>query len=89
MSEAARTPTVDGMSEPDESVVEQNLAYWERLAAHRPGQPAAFFLNEGSALTEDELAAFGDVSGVDIAPSHWPQHGRRLRPPSTVDSRRP
>lgn len=51
------------MSEPVESVVDQNRVYWERLAAHRPGQPAAFFLNGGSAVSEDELAAAGDVSG--------------------------
>lgn len=51
------------MSDPVESVVNQNRAYWERLASHRMGQPAAFFLEGSSALTEDELAALGDVSG--------------------------
>jgi SAM-dependent methyltransferase len=44
-------------------VVRQNREYWERLAPHRLGEPVEFFTNGGSALTDDELAAAGDVHG--------------------------
>lgn len=44
-------------------VVSQNREYWERLAPHRHGEPVEFFLEGGSALTDDELAAVGDVRG--------------------------
>lgn len=44
-------------------VVRQNSEYWERLAPHRHGEPIEFFLGGGSALTDDELAAAGDVRG--------------------------
>jgi SAM-dependent methyltransferase len=52
------------VSEPRVSeVVRQNSEYWERLAPHRHGEPVEFFLGGGSALTDDELAAAGDVRG--------------------------
>lgn len=44
-------------------VVSQNRDYWERLAPHRHGEPVEFFVDGGSALTEHELAAVGDVRG--------------------------
>jgi SAM-dependent methyltransferase len=47
------------VSDPD--VVSQNREYWDHLATHRHGQPVAFFLDGGSALTADEIAAVGDV----------------------------
>lgn len=37
--------------------------YWEQLAPHRQGEPVKFFLEGGSALTEEEIAAVGDVRG--------------------------
>lgn len=44
-------------------IVSQNKRYWESLAPHRLGEPVAFFQEGGSALTEDEVAAIGDVRG--------------------------
>ncbi|GAA1131438.1 class I SAM-dependent methyltransferase [Kribbella jejuensis] len=41
----------------------ENRTYWEQLAPHRPGEPLEFFREGGSALTEPELAAIGDVRG--------------------------
>lgn len=41
----------------------QNREYWEHLAPHRQGEPVQFFLDGGSALTEREIAAVGDVHG--------------------------
>lgn len=41
----------------------QNREYWEHLAAHRHGEPVQFFREGGSALTQDEIAAIGDVQG--------------------------
>ena len=45
----------------DPDVVSKNREYWEHLAPHRPGLPVQFFLDGGSALTEDELAVVGDL----------------------------
>jgi len=42
-------------------VASQNREYWEHLAPHRQGEPVQFFLDGGSALTQDEIAAVGDV----------------------------
>ena len=61
-----RASIVDVMNQPLWSVVDQNRRYWERLAPHRLGLPAEFFLSGGSALTEGELAAFGDVCGSRV-----------------------
>ncbi|MBP2383633.1 class I SAM-dependent methyltransferase [Brachybacterium sacelli] len=47
----------------DAEVVRQNSKYWELLAPHRRGEPVDFFREGGSALTEAELAAIGDVQG--------------------------
>lgn len=44
-------------------VVRQNSEYWEQLAPHRHGEPVEFFSSGGRALTDDELAAIGDVRG--------------------------
>jgi 2-polyprenyl-3-methyl-5-hydroxy-6-metoxy-1,4-benzoquinol methylase len=44
-------------------VVRRNRAYWEQLAPHRLGEPVEFFGSGGCALTDDELASVGDVSG--------------------------
>lgn len=49
--------------QPLAEIVSQNKRYWESLAPHRPGEPTTFFQRGGSALTEDELAAIGDVGG--------------------------
>lgn len=53
-------------SEGDSQVVRQNRDYWERLAPHRHGEPVEFFLNGGTALTGDELAAVGEVHGRPV-----------------------
>lgn len=55
----ANTVSIVSFSE----VVSQNREYWERLAPHRHGEPVEFFSDGGSALTDDELAAVGDVRG--------------------------
>lgn len=56
--------TVDAVSEPRRSnVVSQNREYWEYLAPYRLGEPVQFFMDGGSALTQDELVAIGDVRG--------------------------
>ena len=59
MGTAPASSTVTTVSDPD--VVSQNREYWDRLAPHRHGEPVAFFLDGGSALTPDEIAAVGDV----------------------------
>ncbi|WP_344233409.1 class I SAM-dependent methyltransferase [Kribbella hippodromi] len=46
-----------------DDVVNQNRAYWELLAPHRHGEPLEFFQTGSSALTDDELAAVGEVRG--------------------------
>ncbi|WP_188893228.1 class I SAM-dependent methyltransferase [Microlunatus endophyticus] len=39
----------------------RNSAYWEALAPHRHGEPVDFFRQGGNALTDQELAAIGEV----------------------------
>ncbi|MBO0812569.1 MAG: AAA family ATPase [Microlunatus sp.] len=46
-----------------EQIVRQNRDYWEALAPHRLGEPVEFFRNGGSALTDAERAALGEVAG--------------------------
>ncbi|MFK4083316.1 class I SAM-dependent methyltransferase [Kribbella sp. NPDC020789] len=40
-----------------------NRASWNSIHPARPGQPAAFFADGGSALSPEEVAAAGDVTG--------------------------
>ncbi|WP_427887317.1 class I SAM-dependent methyltransferase [Kribbella sp. GL6] len=40
-----------------------NRASWNQIHHARPGEPASFFVAGGSTLTEEELAAAGDVRG--------------------------
>lgn len=47
----------------DAEVIGQNKRYWELLAPHRHGEPLEFFRSGGSALSDAELAAIGDVTG--------------------------
>lgn len=62
-----RANTVGTVSERRPSdVVSQNREYWEHLAPHRQGQPVQFFLDGGSALTEDEIVAVGNVQGCRV-----------------------
>lgn len=53
---------VNGMSTPHD-VIRQNKEYWELLAPHRHGEPVEFFTSGGSALSDAELLAIGDVTG--------------------------
>ena len=44
-----------------DKITARNSAYWEALAPHRHGEPVDFFRQGGSALTDAELAAIGEV----------------------------
>ncbi len=48
------------------AVTRQNRDYWESIAAGRLGEPAEFFRDGGSALSDDELAATGDPAGQRV-----------------------
>lgn len=48
------------------AVTRQNRDYWEAIAAGRLGEPAEFFRDGGSALSDDELAAIGDPAGLRV-----------------------
>lgn len=67
MRSARMTVTVSAMSEQsDTEVISQNKEYWELLAPHRRGEPVEFFGDGGSALSDAELAAIGDVQGLRV-----------------------
>ena len=51
---------------PDRALVRENGRYWDRLAAHRHGEPVSFFARGSSALMPEELEILGDTAGLRV-----------------------